>query len=81
MLVREENVLGTVRQVTLDALICDRIIQLVRESPGCPMEDLVALCPDLTWSQVLWKVNQLHLGHRLLMIANGQGSSVVSPTY
>jgi hypothetical protein len=65
----------------LNPSICDRIIESVKETPGCCMEDLVALFPDLTWSQVLWEVNQLHLGHRLLMIANGQGSFIISPTY
>jgi hypothetical protein len=67
--------------MTLNPSICDRIIESVRETPGCRMEDLVALFPDFTWSQVLWEVNQLHLGHQLLMIANRQRSFLVIPGY
>lgn len=43
------------------------------------MDDLVLLFPEFTWEQVLREVNQLRLGHRLLMIADGQGSFVVCP--
>ena len=66
--------------MTLDRFIGDRIFELISKYPACRMEDLVALFPDLTWNQVLFEVNQLRLNHRLLMIANGQGSFVVSPT-
>ncbi len=53
--------------------IGDRIFNAIGMAPGCPMEDLLALFPEITWSQVLREVNQLRLGHRVLMIANGQG--------
>ena len=66
--------------MTLDRSIGDRIFESISKAPGCRMDDLVALFPDLTWNQVLREVNQLRLGHRLLMIANGQGSFVVCPT-
>ena len=66
--------------MTLECFIGDRIFETVRKYPACQMDDLVSLFPDLTWNQVLLEVNQLRLNRRLLMIANGQGSFVVSPT-
>lgn len=66
--------------MTFDRSIGDRILESISKAPGCRMDDLVSLFPDLTWNQVLLEVNRLRLGHRLLMIADSQGSFVVSPT-
>jgi hypothetical protein len=65
--------------MTLNRAIGDRIFEAISRAPGGRMDDLVALFPELTWNQVLQEVNQLRLGHRLLMIANGEGSFVVCP--
>lgn len=65
--------------MTRNRAIGDRIFEAISRAPGGRMDDLVVLFPELTWDQVLREVNQLRLGHRLLMIADGQGSFVVCP--
>ena len=63
----------------LNGAISDRIIEFITKSPGCRMNDLMALFPDLTWNQLLGEVNRLRLSHRLWMITDSQGSLVVCP--
>ena len=38
------------------ATIGDRILEVVRANPGCTMEEVMGLLPDLRWSDVLHEV-------------------------
>lgn len=50
-----------------------QILEAVRRSPGCQMDDLVERCPDLTWNQVFIEVDKLTRTGRLDLTSRGHG--------
>ena len=53
--------------------IADHIIETVSRSPGCLLEELTLECPDLTWNQVFFAVDQLSRAGRLCLAKKGPG--------
>ena len=35
------------------------VMDIVRRSPGCDLEDIAHRCPELTWNQVFLEVDRL----------------------
>lgn len=56
-----------------DPTVSDRIAEAVRWNPGCSLDDLTAVCPGLTWNQVILAVDEMSRSHRLRIILNGGG--------
>ena len=53
--------------------LIDRILEAVDKMPGCRIEELASLLPDLTWYQVFREVDRLsRTGHVRLML-DGRG--------
>lgn len=52
----------------------DLIVETVARFPGCCLDDLVRLCPELTWNQIFCEVDRLsRAGHvRLMLIGPGR---------
>lgn len=39
--------------------VSDRILEVMRTTPECSLDDLVRTCRDFSWQEVLLKVNHL----------------------
>ncbi|WP_447598608.1 hypothetical protein [Nitrospira sp. Nam80] len=63
--------------MTLDFSLMDRIFEAVPREPGCGMEDLESLFPDLTWNQIFIEVNRLCENGRLLLTLDDEGAFTV----
>jgi hypothetical protein len=52
----------------------DLIVESIAHNPGCCLDDLVRVCPELTWNQIFLVVDQLsRAGHlRLALIGPGR---------
>ncbi len=61
--------------------IADHIIETVSRSPGCLLEELALECPDLTWNQVFFAVDQLSRAGRLRLAKKGPGVYAVRVAY
>lgn len=35
------------------------VMDIVRRSPGCDLEDIIHECPELTWNQVFFEIDRL----------------------
>lgn len=55
----------------------DQIIQVVSDSPGCLLEELVSACPDLTWNQVFLEVDRLSRAGQVQLTRTGVGKYAV----
>lgn len=63
---------GKKRVVALTS-VQSQILEALRRSPGCQLDDLVARCPDLTWNQVFIEVDGLTRAGRLNLTSLGHG--------
>lgn len=54
--------------------ITGRILEHVRVTPDCGLDDLVQHCEDFTWHEVFLEVNRLKLAGQLLLTSNGVGA-------
>mgnify|MGYP001579545235 CR=1 FL=1 len=52
----------------------DLIVETIAHHPGCCLDDLVRVCPELTWNQIFLEVDRLsRAGHlRLALIGPGR---------
>ena len=57
--------------------ITDRVLEQVRLTPECRLDDLVLHCQDFTWREVFLEVNRLNLGGRLLLTSTDLGAYTV----
>lgn len=59
----------------------DLIVETIAHHPGCCLDDLVRVCPELTWNQIFLEVDRLsRTGHlRLVLIGPGHYAVEVSP--
>ena len=57
-----------------NATPADLIVESIAHHPGCCLDDLVRVCPELTWNQIFLVVDQLsRAGHlRLTLIGPGR---------
>lgn len=51
----------------------EQVLDVVRTHPDCRLEDLVSLCPALSWNQVFILVDNLSRSGALLLIKRGHG--------
>ena len=55
----------------------DLIIQSIAHHPGCGLDDVVMLCPELTWNQIFLEVDRLSRDGVLKLALIGPGRYVV----
>lgn len=55
----------------------DQLIDLLRRTPVCDLEDLVCQCPNLTWNQVFLAVDQLSRSGEIRLVPRGRGMFTV----
>lgn len=36
-----------------------RLLDIVKNDPGCLLDDVIRACPELSWNQVFWEVDRL----------------------
>lgn len=61
------------------SVIRERIIRAVAEHPGCLIEELVLVCPELTWNQVFLHVDHLSRTGALRLSRRGPATYTVHP--
>ncbi len=55
----------------------DRILEIVADTPGCLLEELVLQCPGATWSQIFVEVDRLSRIGKVDLTKEGPGVYVV----
>jgi len=50
-----------------------RLMEIIVRSPGRSLDDIVAECPDLTWSQVFLTIDRLSREGTLRLTRQGRG--------
>jgi len=67
--------------MTQTATTLDLIMEAITHHPGCALDELVTVCPTLTWNQVFLEVDRLSRDGflRLALVAPGR-YTVVIPT-
>ena len=50
-----------------------QILKAVRRAPGCQLDDLIELCPDLSWNQLFFEVDALSRSGQLQLTSLGHG--------
>ncbi|WP_447978997.1 hypothetical protein [Candidatus Nitrospira bockiana] len=58
-----------------------RIITIVSEDPGCPLEAVVAACPQWSWSQVFLEVDRLSRAGSVRLQLVRRGVYTLSPAH
>ena len=56
-----------------------RLLELVLQSPGSDVEDIVLACPDLTWNQVFSELDRLSRSGGIVLRQKRPGSYSVAP--
>lgn len=54
----------------------DLIVEAITHHPGCCLDDLVRICPKLTWNQIFLEVDRLSRVGRLRLLSLGRGRYV-----
>jgi hypothetical protein len=55
----------------------DLIVERIAHHPGCCLDDLVRVCPELTWNQIFLEVDRLSRAGRLRLALIGPGRYAV----
>jgi len=64
----------TRRSITdLESTLTDRILEAVSKAPGCRIEDVVGLFPDLTWNRIFRELGRLSRNRQVRLVVNRQG--------
>lgn len=57
--------------------VSDRILEVMRRTPDCKLDDLVLTCQDFSWQAVLFEVNRLSQeGHLKLTLIGARAFAV-----
>ena len=56
----------------------DQVIDIVRRTHGCELEDLARRCPNLTWNQVFLAVDHLSRTGKVRLVHAREGGYIVS---
>ena len=51
--------------------VASQILQAVKAHPGCGLDELTSLLPDLSWSEVFVEVDRLSRAGQLRLIRTG----------
>lgn len=65
--------------MSLSVSTVERILDVIRRTGGCEIEDLLKECPDLTWNQVFLALDRLSRDGRVRLMRKGRGEYVVMP--
>ncbi len=60
----------------------DLIVESIARHSGCCLDDVVTLCPELTWNQIFFEVDRLSRGGFLkpaMMVEHGRYTVVIPP--
>jgi len=55
----------------------DRILETIAHHPGCCLDDVARVCPELTWNQIFLEVDRLSRAGRLRLALIGPGRYAV----
>lgn len=58
----------------------DLVLEAIVHHPGCYLDDLVRVCPELTWNQIFLEVDRLSRTGRLRLLLIGPGRYAVEGT-
>jgi hypothetical protein len=53
--------------------VADRILKIVRSTPGCQIDELEKSLPDLTWNQIFLEVDRLGQTGQVRVMSMGDG--------
>ncbi|MCC6967847.1 MAG: hypothetical protein IT391_16360 [Nitrospira sp.] len=59
------------------ATLADLIVETITHRPGCSLDEVVAVCPTLTWNQIFLEVDRLSRAGLLRLMLTGPGRYVV----
>ena len=51
----------------------DQVIDIVRRTWGCDLEEVTRKCTNLTWNQVFLTVDGLSRSGKLMLVSRGRG--------
>jgi len=57
----------------LESTLTYRILEAVSKAPGCRIEDVVGLFPDLTWNRIFRELGRLCRNRQVRLVVNGRG--------
>jgi hypothetical protein len=57
----------------------DQVIDIVRRTHGCELEDLARRCPNFTWNQVFLAVDHLSRTGEVRLVHARESGYIVSP--
>jgi hypothetical protein len=57
----------------LESALTDRILQAVSKTPGCRIEDVIGLFPDLTWNRIFRELGRLSRNRQVRLVVNRRG--------
>jgi hypothetical protein len=60
----------------LEFTLTDRILEAVSKAPGCRIEDVVDLFPDLTWNRIFRELGRLSRNRQVRLVVNRRGITV-----
>jgi hypothetical protein len=63
-----------------DDTVIAHILNIITHQPGCRIEHVADLLPDLTLRQVVYTLNYLSRKGQLDLVVNRQGGFAVTPT-
>ena len=55
------------------------VMDIVRRSPGCDLEEIVHQCPDLTWNQIFLEIDRLSRAGNVILNLQERGHYSVKP--
>jgi hypothetical protein len=73
MAIRAKAFAGAVASMAAPQPLADRILEEVRRSPDCELDDLVLRLPEVTWEDVLLEVHRLSTMGQLQVSPWGAG--------
>ena len=62
--------------VKLELTLTNRILEAVSEAPGCRIEDVIGLFPDLTWKRIFRELGRLSRNRQVRLVVNRRGITV-----
>jgi hypothetical protein len=62
--------------IDLESTLTDRILEAVSKAPGCRIEDVVDLFPDLTWNRIFRELGRLSRNRQVRLVVNRRGITV-----
>ncbi len=53
--------------------VTDQILDVIRQHPGCLLEEVVLACPTISWNQVFKEVDRLSRTGQIRLMQTGMG--------